>query len=357
MPNPRWSPKTNVGEPDPSEKSYETRENLTTLVSESPPLGAAALIFHTTDHPGVEKADLFHRVHGKWVGREPTPDLKGPMYSRDYGEACRDPKQLCHVCGWTSVHELTYAGYTSRLRITSMHDNSGTWELGPNGPWMLKDEPNIPASASSQDYIAQQFLRQENLDIPLVEMHKFGAPTDKFHFTVMARPKGCIMMEIWDTLTPAQKADVVDYVRRCVQQLRRITRPHMQKVDGSELFDPFIGCCNLRTTGCIRTGRNEEEWIENLTPAIRKALLFRLWRENGWGGNQAARDSGVKQVDEEIVQIKAKFPKCGEPYVLTHANLSDENILISDDNDEKSSRFRQSLGGNERASFRGGQNI
>jgi hypothetical protein len=198
---------------------------------------------------------------------------------------------------------------------------------------MLKDEPNNTTSAWKTDYITHQFLRKEKPNIPLVEMHRFGGPDDKFHFTIMSRAKGSNIGVIWNTLTREQKNDVSQDLKDCIKEWRQITRPHMQKVDGSELYDPFIGTCTGR--GCIKTGRNEEQWLENLTPAMRKGLLWKLWIQNkGCDADQHILASWIKEVDEKVAQFKANFPK-GGPYVLTHGDLHTDNIFISDENEEK----------------------
>jgi hypothetical protein len=115
------------------------------------------------------------------------------------------PKRLCHNCGWTTAHELGADGYTSRLNVSYLRQNSAIWELGPNGPWMLRDEPNNTTAAFETDYITQQFLRKEEPSLPVIEMHKYGGPDDKFHFTIMARAKGNTISTIWHTLTQEQK--------------------------------------------------------------------------------------------------------------------------------------------------------
>jgi len=264
--------------------------------------------------------------------RKPYPGAI-PRDSTEISDARKNPKQLCHNCGWTTSHEVDAGGYTSRLNVLYLRKNSAIWELGSNGPWMLKDEPNNATSAWKTDYITQQFLRKEKPNMPLVEMHRFGGPDDKFHFTIMSRAKGSTIRAIWDTLTREQKNDVLQDLKDCIKEWRQITRPHMQKVDGSELLDPFIGTCTGR--GCIKTGRDEEEWLENLTPAMRKGFLWQLWfRNKGWDADQSMLASWIKEVDEKIAKLKANFPR-GGPYVLTHGDLHPDNIFISDENEEK----------------------
>ncbi len=222
------------------------------------------------------------------------------------------------------------------MKVYYLRSNSAIWELGPNGPWMLRDENNGANVPWQRDYIAQQFLRKEMPSIPLVEMHRFDGPDNKFNFTLMARAKGTTVAEIWPTLTIEQKTDIYEDLRRHIKQWRQITRPRMERVDGSELRDVFIGNCT--GYGCIKTGGNEEEWLENLTPAIRKGFLRGMWMQrSGPYVNPAVRASWVKEADEKIDQLKANFPRCG-PYVLTHGDLHQDNIFVSDENEEK--RFK-----------------
>ncbi|TGO17527.1 hypothetical protein BPAE_0424g00010 [Botrytis paeoniae] len=117
--------------------------------------------------------------------------------------------------------------------------------------------------------------------------------------------------------------------------------PHMRRVDGGELLDNHIGNCY--GFPCVKTGRNEEEWLENLTPAVRKALLWKLWRRNKAGlKNPTRRDAWVKMADAHIVKIKADFPK-GGPYVLTHGDLHDLNLYGSNDNADQKGKITATI--------------
>jgi hypothetical protein len=94
---------------------------------------------------------------------------------------------------------------------------------------MLRDEPNGATSVWKNDYTVQQFLRTEKVNIPLVEMHKFGGPDDRFHFTIMSRSKGSTMHEIWGTLTWEQKTDIAQDLKDCIKKWRKITRRTCRK--------------------------------------------------------------------------------------------------------------------------------
>ncbi|KAG9232794.1 hypothetical protein BJ875DRAFT_379942 [Amylocarpus encephaloides] len=138
----------------------------------------------------------------------------------------RNPRELCQNCGWTTGNALS-SGYTSRVKIIHTHGNAAIWELSPEGPWMLRDEPNEPNCFWSNDYITQQLIKRLELNVPLIEMHKFGGPDDKFHFILMSRAKGSRMDEAWDTLTQQQKIDVKESLDDCIKEYRQIARQQM----------------------------------------------------------------------------------------------------------------------------------
>ncbi|KAF5871649.1 uncharacterized protein Bfra_008672 [Botrytis fragariae] len=274
--------------------------------------------FDTTFHPGVDPKDLVHAVHGTVVSELKNWRSAPP----NFGEI------FCHNCGLDD--NMARNGYTSRVKITYIRQNNAIWELGgPDGPWLLKDEINVAKDGKSVDYTSQKFLRDANIGIPLVEMYRFGGGDEKFHFTMMSRAKGKPLEELKD-ICDEQYNDLLMDLKNHIKSIRQFTSPHMRRVDGGELYDNYIGKCY--GFPCVNTGRNEEEWLENLTPAMRKAPLWKLWLRNKTGRkNPKTRDAWIKWVDEQIDKAKADFPK-GGPYVLTHGDLHDGNIYGSNDN-------------------------
>ncbi|KAF7910978.1 uncharacterized protein EAF01_002486 [Botrytis porri] len=256
--------------------------------------------FDNTFHPGVDPKDLVHTVHGTIVselkGWESAPRQRGEIF--------------CYNCGLDDG--MARDGYTSRVKIAHIRHNNALWELGgPDGPWLLKDEINIAKDGKSVDYTTQKFLRDANIGLPLVEIK--GKPVEE-------------LRDICDE----QYKDLTTDLKKHIKSIRQFTSPHMGRVDGGELRDNYIGKCG--GFPCVNTGRNEEEWLENLTPAIRKGPLWKLWLRNKTGRQDpATRDNWVKWVDENIVEVKADFPK-GGPYVLTHGDLHNMNIYGSNDN-------------------------
>lgn len=273
----------------------------------------------------MDSKDLIHLVHGTVVGEN-----DGPFYAIRSHED--NEKIQCVNCGVTA-DRLRY-GYTSRVSLMYVRQNSAIWALGgPNGQWLLRDELNLPDFSVGKDFAAQKFLRDNNSGIPLVDQYRFGGGDDKFVFTIMSRAKGKLWLDALDELSEEEHRGLVIDLSNQVKKTRQFTSPHMQRVDGGELRD--IALLNCSGFGCKKTGRNEEEWLENLTIPMRKALLARYWRRNEAGlQDPAVRNAWVKEADEKISKLKADFPK-GGPYVLTHGDLHRGNIFVSNDNEEK----------------------
>ncbi|KAM0140859.1 hypothetical protein ACHAP3_002541 [Botrytis cinerea] len=283
--------------------------------------------FDNTYHPGVDPKDLIHSVHDTIVSElNPEGFLENLHRPPAWGQI------LCYNCGLTGQNARS--GYTSRVKIRSIRHNNALWELGgPDGQWLLKDEMNLAKDSRSVDYSVQKFLRDANIGIPLVEMYRFGGGDEKFNFTMMSRAKGTPLLDLYGTICDDQYRDLEFDLIKHVKNIRQFTSPHMQRVDGGKLLDNYIGNCY--GFPCVETGRNEEEWLENLTPGLRKTLLHELWRKNEAGlKDPKKRDAWVKTADARVAELKANFPK-GGPYVLTHGDLNPSNIYGSDDNAEQ----------------------
>ncbi|EHK99255.1 Protein kinase-like (PK-like) [Glarea lozoyensis ATCC 20868] len=285
--------------------------------------------FDNTYHPGLDAADLVHFVHDLKISEpESIPKAEGYEDPRDIDSE----RVLCHNCGWTGGNE-TSSYYTSRLKVMYAHRNSCIWELSKGGPWLLKDYPNQPQSPCVKDYVARQFVREKAPSVPIPESFKFDGVDNKFTFEMMARAKGVRFSEAIDNgLSDQDNLDVNLDLAEHIKQWRKITSPRMGGINGTELLDSLIGNCT--GWGCINTGANEEDWLENLTPGLKKGLLWPSFRHKEWREkDEAVLESWSKKADEEIAELKANFPK-GGPYVLTHCDLNADNIFISNDNKE-----------------------
>lgn len=288
---------------------------------------------------GATKADLVAKLDSLVKKRLATKkDLDANEKSADTApfsskEDSKTTRNNCLVCGSSKYKCPKY--YSPRLSFfyERKYASSAIWNLGQNGSWMLRDEGHD--AKWKNDYLVQQYIRAAKVNVPLVEMHRFSGPNDKYPFTIMSRAKGKTVASMWRFLSSEQQNDVKQDIQRCLKELRKITSPTMRNVDGSELLDRFVGCCSMFGYGCVKTGINEEEWIDNLTPTIHKAISWETWSlapRTRNGNCFAPPEHWVLDADSRTGEIRDKFPKGGGPYVLTHGDLNQRNIFISDDN-------------------------
>ena len=238
---------------------------------------------------------------------------------------------LCHNCQWTAANQVRNGGYDSRIKIAHAVENSALWTLGND--WFVRDEANAPCERKRHDYLTQKFLRDNAVQVPLVEMHRFGEEEDRFHFTVMRKANGERLDKAAKRLTRKQKIEIVDDLKRCITNWRRFTSDTITRVDGSELPDMYIGQDSVM--GCLTMGRSTEEWFEKLRVGVRKGLLNReFFTHELWRLDKPQRKPFVKQVDKEVAELMAKCPR-GGPYVLTHGDLHDMNVFVAEGTDGK----------------------
>ncbi|KAH6663063.1 hypothetical protein B0J14DRAFT_684798 [Halenospora varia] len=291
------------------------------------------LPFDNTYHPGLKISDLEHTVHGFDV-QDLVPDKDKTACWQNWKPLEPGQGPLCHNCGWHDQLNL-FRGYTSRLKIFLSRDNQALWELGPN--WILRDEANYATNKMAEDYNTQEFLRKEGAKIPLVSMQRFGAPEDKFHFTIMSRAKGVPLAEIWDQLNFEQTAALAQELKGYLKEIRRFNRPRIEMVDGQAVPDLIIAKCGGFLGRCMRMGVSEELWLEKLTPELRKAIIFQKYFNHFYepghpnADMDSIPDSWIQEADEKLNEFKSKFPKDEGPYVLTHQDLQPPNIIVSDE--------------------------
>jgi hypothetical protein len=188
--------------------------------------------------------------------------------------------------------------YTSR--------NVGLWAIGSR--WILRDRPND--FTLGNDYMTQEYLRNvPNLNIPLIkEMRLLSEPEDQIHLTLMSRVEGEPLIDIWGKLSQADKTMYAKELAGYIRQWRKLTSSTMKKVNGDQLDDRIVGTCFSvpHPLSCKTMGKTVDEWLENLSPELRKGLS-----------------------DIKLRELKERFPR-GYPNVLTHGDLHLGNILVKD---------------------------
>lgn len=265
-------------------------------------LNAHCAVLISIDHPQEWKGLV------QTVGDTELNSHKFPTFA---GECPKDMTHtLCRVCGWNVIHEREN-GYTSRLRVEYVRGNKAYWSM--NSHWLLRDEPND--CSLGNDYISQKFLRDNGATIPLVEMYRFASPSlnivepDRFYFTVMSRAKGKRLWDSWHSFTDKQKQSVAKQLGGYIRQWRQFTSPVIRKADKeeSQLDDIIIGICQgMRAPTCRKIGYTESEWLEHLSPELRRGLA-RIHKID---------DEDALEVDQLLQKLKDDFPK-GGPYVFT----------------------------------------
>jgi len=222
--------------------------------------------------------------------------------------------ELCRACGWTTYDQRF--GYCPRIRIIHSRHNVGLWALGSN--WLLRDEPND--GFNGNELMTWEFLiKQPNLTIPLVkEMRMLTEPADPIQFRLISRAQGKGLGSVWKTLSPEQKSSYRDQMVDILKQLRQFTAPFPQKVNGEKLDDHLLFMCFRHSPACFKMAFTEDEWLEDVSPALRDGL------------SRILETKDKKTVEERLQQMKANFPR-GGPYVLTHGDLNLTNIIVRDD--------------------------
>ncbi|KAI9702239.1 MAG: hypothetical protein M1820_006171 [Bogoriella megaspora] len=272
----------------------------------------AYMKFDPTYHPDLSEDDFCHVLYGKPI--------------KDYGKAGKDdiaPKRLvddpdykvlCRNCGWNESH-VKFSGYTSRVKVFHTKMNSALWNVGAD--WMLRDEPNDCTLAN--DCEALEFLHLQNTTIPIPKIHRLSSQTDKFQLTLMKRAPGDTLYNVWHTYTKEERRSIARQLGGYIRQWRQLTAPRAQKVTGERLHDILIGWCSGRLPSCKRIGYTTEEWLEELSPELRKGLAM----EN----EMLAQEP--EKLDQALQELKDNFPR-GEPYVFTHGDLNLSNIIVSE---------------------------
>ncbi|EPE36924.1 Protein kinase-like (PK-like) [Glarea lozoyensis ATCC 20868] len=206
--------------------------------------------------------------------------------------------ELCWHCGLTAYQQV-FTSYSPPLKILSTKANSGLWAMGSN--WLLKDFPNDGCSPGN-DYITHKFLRSQlGPEAPLI--------------SDMQLP----LAEILHLLSKKASDDLSEQLFQFLRQIRRFTALGAQKVDGGKLEDRILGACEgigYRPV-CKRIGFTTDEWFENIAEELRMGL------------SKIHKTSDPLIIDKEFQKLKDNFPK-PEPYVLTHCDLTEGNIIIKD---------------------------
>lgn len=285
------------------------------------------LISHL-DHPGVNESDLVQYTDGFRVVSQDWFNENDSNIASIFH--CQPETELCHNCGWTSNHQISPFPYTSRVKVSYLKEHMALWEVGPK--WFIRDEINNDWNSPANDYNAQELIRKNLPEVPLVEMYRFGDKDDKYALTVMSRAKGIELSAIVNQLTAKQKEMVIEDLAIYVQKWRKLTSPRMQTADGKPLRD-FIFRCDEGP--CLDVPFDPIEWLKKLAPAWRKTLFSLKYKYSRRADRPKGRfpESWIREVDEKVAKIKTVLLGEGrlsneDQYVFTHGDLNKGNIFI-----------------------------
>jgi hypothetical protein len=176
-----------------------------------------------------------------------------------------------------------------------------------------------------------QFLKQQPKSIiPIPDkVIRFTDDTDPINFTLMSRIDGYPLSFVITDLSYAQISKLQDQMLEILKEMRSYTSKYIQKVDGSPA-DDFISsvCCPKGPPKCFKMGRTTEEWLEMLPMNEMRIKMKKEYPEDMY--SEETRAELLAQLDASIQEAKDTFPH-GGPYVLTHGDLSLQNILVKDD--------------------------
>ncbi|KAH4040972.1 hypothetical protein HBI64_026250 [Parastagonospora nodorum] len=252
--------------------------------------------------------DMLYKPIDEVVSAEEREKLGGltVTWARD------QEKTLCRSCGWTVYNEMC-SSYLSRLHIEGVRNNNGMWSMGND--WIVWDRPGAECR---NDYMTHEFLQKQGVKhIPLVKrMVEFKDEDGGFNFVVMSRARGVRLESVWPTLSTEEKNSYAQQVIAALREMRQFTAEFPQRVDGSPIFDNVIGHCESRKM-CRDIGKTTDEWFNNIDEELREGISRKF------------ETSDEIVIEAKLQELKQNFPD-GAPYVLTHADLNLNNILVHD---------------------------
>jgi aminoglycoside phosphotransferase len=221
---------------------------------------------------------------------------------------------LCHKCGWDEVAQTT-SSYTSRVKAHQTKRNTALWSIGTK--WILRDEPND--GTLSNEIEALEYLHSKAAEVPTPRIIRLGDSTDTFQFSLTARVQGQPLYDVYRTYTAAQRGALARQLGGYIRHWREITASRAQRINGGRLDDVLFGVCRGKAPECKQIGYTRDEWLESLTPELRKGLTVQ---------DQTLADD-PDRLEQRLRQLTDSFPEC-DAFVFTHGDLSLSNTIVKD---------------------------
>ncbi|PLB50302.1 kinase-like protein [Aspergillus steynii IBT 23096] len=205
----------------------------------------------------------------------------------------------CIACRWTHEQQ-SQCNYSSHVRLAHSTSNSGTWRIGssmllkerPHEGWV--NEPRVLRFLSNQPDIPAPFIVHDWVD-------------QGRHYMLRQHMGGAALKDAWGWLTEGQKRSLAAQVADVVRRMQTIASPSMQAVDGGPCV-PQLLFTDAFPHGPFPSDRALWDDLQ-LTLACRSTY-------------------GKAFTGQALDKLQASFPRCA-PYVLTHCDLSVENIVVN----------------------------
>jgi aminoglycoside phosphotransferase (APT) family kinase protein len=189
--------------------------------------------------------------------------------------------------------------YKSHVKLCYLNKDLAVWYLGSE--FVLKERPE--GYALGLEHINLDFLREKGITIPIPEVARELVDDDKRHFTLTKRIQGTTLKDAWKGLTLDEKIQIADETIEYLRQLRKHKATSLQGITGGGVKQPDL-FGNNQLSGPFTS--DKELW-NNLEKQLQE----------------------VDVPEDEQTRLHALMPECAS-YILSHANLCDENIMVKE---------------------------
>ncbi|MCJ1382209.1 hypothetical protein MMC17_005321 [Xylographa soralifera] len=195
----------------------------------------------------------------------------------------------CNACGWKrEFSECSF--YRPSLKVIYGVGRRGAWTIGDK--YVLKEvQTDDPTDPQPRPTVINTELVSKNTTIPVPEIIRTWFDGNR-HYTWMTRIPGVNLESVWSTITKEEKQQYAKEVAEYILQLRNLTNPLPQDLEGDTVYDCVF------ESGRIST--RPEEWLKN------------------FNGADAQREKCLQS-----------FPAMG-PFTFSHNDLKPANIMIHD---------------------------
>ena len=199
----------------------------------------------------------------------------------------------CTACSWTPKRQR-YCGYKSTIKLFYEAGDRGAWSIGSK--YILKDRgTSIPARERANT----EFI-QKHTTIPVANVVQEWTDNGRYMMLVERVP-GKTLQELWPSMPQTAREDLARETVAYLAQLRDLTCPQMQDLDGGPLYNAFL----------FRDGPD--------TPHGPFSSDDELWE---------VMSASFQDVPDEVVSfLRSQMPPAA-PWTFTHEDLTVCNIMV-----------------------------